>query len=63
MFDAQEFIRTFSAKPHTIRELFNALTDNGLTKEETDKELKKHFKSVKNEGFDQHTPINDKHSE
>ena len=51
MFDAQEFIRTFSTKPHTIRELFNALTDNGLTKEEADKELKKHFKSVKNEGL------------
>ena len=63
MFDAQVFIRTFSTKSHTIRDLFNALIDNGLTKEEADEELKKHFKSVKNEGFDQHTPINDKHSE
>ena len=63
MFDAQEFIRKFSTQPHTIRELFNALTDNGLTNEEADKELKKHFKSVKNEFFDQHTPINYKYSE
>ncbi len=63
MFDAQEFIRQFSTKTHTIRDLFNALIDNGLTEEEADEELKKHFKSVKNEDFDQHTPINEKHSE
>lgn len=59
MNDIQDFLKQFTQTPHTIKEIFDALKEKGLTYEEADKEYKIYEKSIRLAGFDEHFPFED----